>query len=620
MKTYISVIFIALATITTLQSQQTYYLTWTYASDSCKVALNTKSTGDFSGKLSSLEELKKEVGPDDTLEVSVEIPKDSFESLVYLDTDNKKVLMTADELYMNSQQEDFEFNTKEYAKFLLNKPKYPYRFTLNSKTDSCSIVLGDPNNSASKAEGANMELLALDLNILRNVEYNNIHYNAFVPKASNMKKRNSIVVIDCSMPMSGQSSIYRLKEDRVKQEKPKKKKLKEKKLKEKKLKEVRYLKYGEHVKFYLYNFNPYLYNVVIDDKQSDVNYKIDSSFINRLPEKKERAKAMGGSREETANNDTETNPLEKIQAYAIATKQLENFITSVKDSKFPDANLLTQNKITITQNLEDKGLSSSQEVEILYNELAENIKSDENIKKIYKVAQSFSAQYAEMQSLSYTLEAFILPVQIKSFDQVIFEITIEDKEGKEVASRDYIYQIIGGIKVDQTFGFVVHGIHDEEYALKPVTIKDTMITALSNGGMDTTINDVNKRQIIEDESPSKVSIGLSTMTHFYYRTGFVNIGPEIGFAFDIGETQRIRYLLGLGCMFQDGRHRVSLNGGFSYGQFQKLSANQFVGDLLDGNAVSVPNLVNKGKLSWYFGISYNVPINTNKTQITKLKN
>ena len=174
-----------------------------------------------------------------------------------------------------------------------------------------------------------------------------------------------------------------------------------------------------------------------------------------------------------------------------------------------------------------------------------------------------------------------------------FTVTIKDKVGgKLIKKQDYSFFIKGGLKVDQSFGITLHGITDDEYALKTINGLDTIYAAYPKLDSITSINRVVKKQIIGDDSPSKYAIGLTTLTHLYYRLGCVSIGPEIGLTVDVFPQQRIRYMFGGSIMFRDGRHRISLDAGYLFGKYSALSNTQKVNDILDG-ADAMPNLIQK---------------------------
>lgn len=79
----------------------------------------------------------------------------------------------------------------------------------------------------------------------------------------------------------------------------------------------------------------------------------------------------------------------------------------------------------------------------------------------------------------------------------------------------------------------------------------------------------------------------------------------------------MRYLAGVGLLFGDGRHRVSVDFGGAYGSFETLSSTQKIGDLLDGTTDAQPKLVTKWRTSLYVGLSYNIPLVKQTTQTPK---
>lgn len=416
-----------------------------------------------------------------------------------------------------------------------------------------------------------------------------------------VEKKNAVLLIDCSNLPQSESILLRAK----------------KKNKDSiEVKKVNVLHTGDYVKVYFYNLNRYLYTISLNDVQEDYRYGNPQITLSRS--------TSDGKVTESASTGTDNSPLppeEQLEKYAAATDSLSSFIQFVKTQANPSSVLLDENKRKIEDNLKTANISPKTDIGAIYAQLEDESKE---IEKDYKKAQKFKSVYAEFRSLSYTIESTLLPIKVQSYDQIQFNVTLKDPKGNTVGTqREYIYKIVGGIKVDQSFGIIGHGLTDQFFTLKSVSIKDTVFGKNPNGEIIpdsiVQINDGSKKEILENPSSSKLSLGLSTLTHFYWRLGTVNFGPHIGFAIDVFPQQSIRYLAGGSLMFTDGRHRVSLDCGVTLGNVKVLSPTTSVGQLIDNSSTEAPR-IDVGRTSIYFGISYNIPINPTNTQSAKAKN
>jgi len=395
-------------------------------------------------------------------------------------------------------------------------------------------------------------------------------------------------------------------------------------------KNAKNLHFGDYLKIYLYNLNPYQYNVEINDVQQD--FKLDRP--NNLEVfKQEEANKMNGVNE-LNQFVPESNPVDEkdlILRYAEGSNLLSFFIQKTKTNLNPDEESLKAEKDELDRILFEQGLRYNQNLEDLWKSI-DSVTQVEITPK-FELAKKYDELYLEFKSLSYRFLSSLLPIQIKSYDQLTITVKLSKKgDNQTVSKREYTYRIIGGIKVDQSFGIGLNGLYNDQHYLKEVMVKDTTFANLNgiviltqdstNFGQDsiTAIEDVTKKEILENSNrdSSQFSIGLTTLTHFYYRLGLVNIGPQIGISVDIFPEQNVRYLFGGSIMLNDGRHRVSLDAGWSFGKVKKLHPAYEVGDLITQSNSNYPEITVTRK-SWYFGISYNIPITSTVEQATATK-
>ncbi len=389
-------------------------------------------------------------------------------------------------------------------------------------------------------------------------------------------------------------------------------------------KNAKFLHSGDYLKIYLFNLNPYQYNVEVNDVQQDFEYgksEFDYAAYN---------KSGNGSTDQNPVSENAINVAvnEKAQIinYANAVDQLNFFIQKTKANLNPNEQKLISDKKQLEEDLNLASMDLNPNFEKLWEKIDSITKLD--LASIYEKAKKFPAIYVEFNSLSYRFTSSLLPIQIKSYDQLTITVKISKKSnGSKVFERNYTYKIIGGLKVDQSFGIGVNGLYDDQHYFKEVMVKDTTfgtdrgIVLQSQDsltfGQDSIlkIENVSKKQILPNANrdSSQFSIGITTLTHFYYRLGFVNFGPQIGISVDIFPEQNTRYLFGGSIMLNDGRHRVSLDAGWSFGKVKKLHPAYQVGDLIASSNTSFPEITITRK-SWYFGISYNVPITSRVEQ------
>lgn len=378
------------------------------------------------------------------------------------------------------------------------------------------------------------------------------------------------------------------------------------------------LRWGDNLKVYISNINPYKHKISISSNFTDNVYgtafPIDTSKIKKTADK---------DVESTSSSDDD---IMKLINYEKAVTQLKIFIEQVKNDNMPDAFLLEAKKKLIIENLYSLGLDPDYNIDELYKTI-----DDDKYESNYKIAKQISAVYSEFKSLTYFVYGAIIPIKIRSFDQLVLKFTLYDSSNKIVKEEEHPYLIRGGFKVDQSYGIVIHSIRDKEFSLRSFMDKDTLYELKSNGerlkillpdsSMKDSIRSISpivKKEIMEEKSPSQYAIGLSTLTHLYYRfTGVFSIGPEVGISADLYPKTDLRYLLGLGMLFKDERHRISLDIGYAFGKSMAFSQGQNYGTILTGEQAN-PSLIEQHQKKLYIGISYNVPLNLKNTQEVKL--
>jgi len=552
---------------------------------------------------------EKNIGPQSTVLINLRYENSDFKKLSYrkkkANGSTEMTDLAPEKIGAGASLASFEIKISGQKMKIMNETEevaYPYELVVDRRSGgTCKLVLG--------REGLKVEVKketdrpTVSLNILQGVQMVPVRYTPLKIDTALIEKRNAIIALDCSrFPLTAQSAVWRKKKNGDL---------------------TRHLWVGDYVKIYLVNFNPYLYSAEISDTQLDVVYGVNTEVFNNSEEKKDSPLSAASSAKDSI---LETESKEKLIKYALAVESMELFIDKVKNNVHPNSALLEENKDTILNNLAKAGLRAGENIEALYQKIPADERPDYEKEKV--LALRFGATRAALMSLTYTLEYSLAPIQIRSYDKFSFVLTI-NQNGKKIAEHEYTYLIHGGVKVDQSFGVAFHGIFDQEFGLKSFAGFDTVLARYPNGELIkvkladgsmkdsiSSITQVIKKEIIEAESPSKVSIGLSTLTHLYYRLGGFNIGPEIGVSVDLYPKQNIRYLVGAGLMFLDGRHRISFDAGCAFGKYDAFGNGQRFGTVLTG-ADAQPTLVKKTGSLLYLGISWNVPLVRKDTQEAK---
>lgn len=487
---------------------------------------------------------------------------------------------------------------------------YPYEFELMLKAikEPVKLNIGETNLKALKNEAEPCELPNILAGIVTTPSNESPRDCAFYQ--SKMDQCNVIIAIDASSFVSGRSQLYR----KSCCSKDNKKECNSCGCK-------KGIWVGDYVKIYLENFNPYRYEATIAAQEVDAQFdKAKALFEQSGKEQKSGgADAVGYTGDNTC----------LLKKYAHAAIQLKAYIDFVKNNTQPEYQVLEANKASILVNLANAHLTGT-DIGVVIANLDASGKT--NLKAEIELAQFFPALRAELLMLTYVVEGTILPIKVRSFDKLEFTVTLKDRTSKNILStRIYEYLIKGGLKVDQSFGVVFHKIRNQEFDLRSLTEKETTYAKTSTGEIIkkwnstedsiSSITDVDKREIIQAESPDKYSIGASTLTHLYYRTCLFNrvrlgLGPEVGLSADVYPETAIRYLAGFGLSFYDGRHRISLDAGWAFGKYKVLGNGQENGTKLIGKDAQ-PTLVDRTGRSFYFGISYNIPLIKNDTQNEK---
>ncbi|MEM9546604.1 MAG: hypothetical protein AAGA77_11570 [Bacteroidota bacterium] len=474
---------------------------------------------------------------------------------------------------------------------------YPYELVImyNGDDAGCTLTIG--SDKLEKDTDPKPVKVESKLDLLVGLEYKEYDFGDDPGFCNDIDECNAVLILDCSGFVSGKSKILRKKEDKENCFE----------------KSNSSLKVGEFLKVYIDNINPYIYDIGLNNVFADIT--------STLPEKEEEPEATEPPAEDVAEENADGDQsatIATILDYGQMVQQLEEFIASVKIDPFPDHSFLRKNKVSIRKKLKDEKLFPIKNIKELYDKLSQENK--DQYKASYDIAKTAEDVYYEFSRLSYSIPATLLPIQIKSYDKLILTVTLKDKKTQEQFDLEpYVFRIKGGWNVSQSFGFAINGFEDVQFDLLGVTVPDTVYALNTNGQRLVGTAGLDSIQSIQDKPMTKIveapdttwfpSLGLSTLTHFNYRIGgSFSFGPEIGFVADFYPETNIRYLTGLGFVFNDERHRISLDAGIAFGAYKTFGAGQGIDTLLEG-AGAMPTLRDQNATKLYFGISYNVLLN-----------
>ncbi len=473
-----------------------------------------------------------------------------------------------------------EYDSVTYS-FNVSKDEGKIHYNFGTKTNTLILGFKKENTNKGKQGGSKNEIIKLpDIDCRYGDSKKNIE-----KYEDKIGRGNKLLVIDASPFVSAQSGIYH----------PSKKG-------KKGLSECNYLSYGDFVKVYIENLNPYLHDVKVATASIDIGIKPVESDV------------QSSSLQSGEVGFQPSDSLVILLNYSNATKYLLEFIKCVKTNGNPSSDVLESNKDTIRKALNSANIKPDVNIQEIYTGLADSLKV--KYESEYELGKQFSSVFNEFESLSYTLESTLLPIRVKSYDKLSITITLRDIKSKSIVQeQEYEFLIRGGWNIDQSFGIVGHQLTDKIYTLSDSMGIDPIYYTLPNGFVTDSISSYTStvfRKIDELESPS-AAFGLSTLTNIYYRvTPGINVGFGLGVSADFYPNTNVRYLTGGTLIFKDDRNKISLNIGCAWGQYKDIGTGHKNGAILKG-ANTIPNMIDKYGSSLYIGISY-------QNQIFKLNN
>ncbi len=215
--------------------------------------------------------------------------------------------------------------------------------------------------------------------------------------------------------------------------------------------------------------------------------------------------------------------------------------------------------------------------------------------------QAINAIIAALKSLDGISPIVYATMRAKNRDYI--EIKYRDAAGVE--SRTQNIRMGGGMKIDFSAGFVLTGLKDYTYVLKPDSARYTPTGASPR---DTIGN------VITQEPTGNRDIGISLLTHFYPRiSSHYNIGGAVGLM--TSTELNLRLMLGgsfiISSLFGSD-NRISFTGGVVWGKVKRLSVQQerHLNNIPVVNNVpqffsGTPTLADRSEKSWFFSVNFN---------------
>lgn len=306
----------------------------------------------------------------------------------------------------------------------------------------------------------------------------------------------------------------------------------------------------------------------------------------------------------------------EIQQLFITAKSPDDFEKKIKSS-FPKASALVLNNKTykVDESTMKKDLEIGQ-VEKFVNEylknnpkdkLATDAKADylwqkvligylhDNIKDKLKIRDQIIDSLIVIidkqgkQLAEDTYDKNFPPVKIENFDSTEFVVVIDNDKSKDEETIKIPFRNRKGFKLDFSTGFLVSGLYDENYSIRP------------NGSDNVQL---------KEEFKNKLNLGITLLAHAYCRgTRFINPAITSGLSINLN-TQTLNYVLGGSLLLgEDQRFIISLGAVLgkvkALPNYYKKDINIPTTELPETSAVP---LVDKLKLSWFVGITYNLGI------------
>ena len=217
-----------------------------------------------------------------------------------------------------------------------------------------------------------------------------------------------------------------------------------------------------------------------------------------------------------------------------------------------------------------------------FDSLAVTYRADEyvNTKGITAFSEATAGPKALVSRTNYDL----LPIMIQAKDVAYVTISLYNIKGKAATKVDeqvYTFRVSGGLKFDVSMGAFYTGLHDEVYALKPISDSTNQIIRERNGS-------------------GRVGTGILAHLHSRY-PGWFNWGISGGF--ELNNDARVGYLAGLSALIGFDRKFVFTFGGAA-SKKRVLSAVYEPNDLINRAITSVP-MVEIWAGAWFAGLSYN---------------
>ena len=223
------------------------------------------------------------------------------------------------------------------------------------------------------------------------------------------------------------------------------------------------------------------------------------------------------------------------------------------------------------------------------------------------------------EAISKKIRYYIVsePLRVPNEDELT--IHVKTTSGIEVL-RERKFDISGGFKIDFSSGFFHSGLSATEFVVgtQLFRYKQTRDSILPSG-QDSTIytGTVGDTSITVIRQNRKLSFGTGFYVHFYPRIGgAVNLGGSAGIILD--NNGQVQFLLGGSLMFNVGKNRIAIVGGYARGREKVLSTEneQYYwngkdtyldsrNDLPKNFTATNPATYDKWKSSWFVGLTFN---------------
>jgi hypothetical protein len=359
-------------------------------------------------------------------------------------------------------------------------------------------------------------------------------------------------------------------------------------------------------------------NLVVDEKDlfnngstqfaSIISGLVTAQIVNPLTPKSNQTESPDSNQQSLSTDSIKEQLLTDLTAL---NSELQSYISAFRISSCAiNAHQSNLRKIltAINSNI-GVDAAGTEDIEQKLTSKIDKIVSDEAEKTTAK--KNATAIATALKALNGLKPLVYSTIRAKNRDYI--EVKYRDANGQE--SKPENIRMSGGMKIDFSAGFILTGLKDYSYVLKPQIVQydpdDSTYLGASNGPLpmrDTLGN------VITKENSGRADVGVSILTHFYPRlSSHYNLGGAVG----LMTTTDLNLRLMLGGSFIvsslfGSNNRISFTSGVVWGKVKRLGVQDepyldkpYVINGKPNFYTGTPVLADKTDHSWFFSVNFN---------------